>query len=56
MEVIFSTETSVDFHWLTLLHIPEDRILQNQGQSHIKNWADKCEIILGTKDVQNKPK
>jgi hypothetical protein len=40
MEAIFSSETSVETHWTTLRHIPEDGTLHNDRCENLKPYTN----------------
>jgi hypothetical protein len=40
MEMVYSTEISVDFQRTTRRYIPEDKILRDHGCENIKSYRD----------------
>jgi hypothetical protein len=42
MEVIYSSETSVDFQWITCSYISEDRALHNHRCEKFKYYPGIC--------------
>jgi hypothetical protein len=47
MEMTCSSETSVDFQWMTQHYIPEDRILHNHWCENLKAYTDStCSWLL----------